>query len=200
MVFQAAPLARNSRLPAKVFFMMGWFLLPLVSWGQERTQVYLTVEEAPKVIFPEADRWERKEIKVTPALSQRLKQLVGRAKPTIWEPFYISFLASKGEKVIGYAVICEEIGKHRPITFIVGVTPEGKVKDVAILTYREPQGDEVQHRSFLAQFEGKNLQNPIMQYQDIHNISGATLSVRALARGVRKALAVIEVAYRKPEG
>ena len=96
MVFQAAPLARNSRLPAKVFFMMGWLLLPLVSWGQERTQVYLTVEEAPKVIFPEADRWERKEIKVTPALSQRLKQLVGRAKPTIWEPFYISFLASKG--------------------------------------------------------------------------------------------------------
>ena len=175
-------------------------LLPALASGQrDGTQVYLTVEQAPKTIFPEADRFERKEIPVTPALRERLKKLAAPAKPTIWEPSYISFIARKQEQIIGYAVICEEIGRHRPITFIVGVTPEGKVKDVAILMYRESQGDEVRHKGFLAQFAGKSLANPIMQHQDIRNISGATLSVRALARGVRKALAVIQAAYLASE-
>ena len=175
-------------------------LLPALASGQrDGTQVYLTVEQAPKTIFPEADRFERKEIPVTPALRERLKKLAAPAQPTIWEPSYSSFIARKQEQIIGYAVICEEIGRHRPITFIVGVTPEGKVKDVAILMYRESQGDEVRHKGFLAQFAGKSLANPIMQHQDIRNISGATLSVRALARGVRKALAVIQAAYLASE-
>ena len=52
---------------------------------------------------------------------------------------------------------------------------------------------------FLAQFAGKTLDNPIMQHQDIRNVSGATLSVRAMARGVRKALAVILAVYLKSE-
>ena len=183
---------RNSRtlLPA------GLLLLPLVARGQGGgTTVYLTVEQAPQAVFPEADRFERRDIPVTPALSGKLRQWVAPAKPTIWEPFYMTFVARKEEQIIGYAVICEEIGKHRPITFIVGVTPDGKVKDAAIMMYREPQGDEVRHRGFLAQFAGKALDNPIMQHQDIRNVSGATLSVRALARGVRKALAVIRAAY-----
>ena len=177
-------------------------LAPLLVAAQAdgfQTEVYLNVEEAPKTVFPEADRWERKDIPVTRELSRRLKQLVGRAKPTIWEPLYITFIATKDAKVIGYAVICEEIGKHRPITFIAGVTPEGQVKDVAIMMYREPQGGEVRRRNFLEQFSGKNLENPIMPHKDILNLSGATLSVRAMSRGVRKALAVVQAVYLSPQ-
>lgn len=196
--FRLGSVFRNPRTQR---FLLGALLaLPLGALGQESgTQVYLTVEQAPRAVFPEADRFERKDIPVTAALSQRLKKLAAPAKPTIWEPFYITFVARKQEQLIGYAVICEEIGKHRPITFIVAVTPEGKVKDVAILMYREPQGNEVRHKSFLAQFAGKSLENPIMQHQDVRNVSGATLSVRALARGVRKALAVIRTAYLESE-
>ena len=186
--------------PRRILWPVRLLLLPAFVYGQKGgTQIYLTVEQAPRAAFPEADRFERKEIPVTPALSAKLKRLAAPAKPTIWEPFYISFVARKQEQIIGYAVICEEIGKHRPITFIVGVTPEGKVKDAAIMMYREPQGGEVRHKSFLAQFAGKALGNPIMQHQDIRNVSGATLSVRALARGVRKALAVVQAAYLESE-
>ncbi len=174
-------------------------LLLAAQSGGFQTEVYLNVEEAPKTVFPEADRWERKDIPVTAAMRQRLKQLVGRAKPTIWEALYITFIASKDGQVIGYAVICEEIGKHRPITFIAGVTPDGKVKDVAIMMYREPQGGEIRRRSFLKQFSGKHLSNPIMPRQDILSLSGATLSVRAMSRGVRKALAVVQAVYLNPQ-
>jgi H+/Na+-translocating ferredoxin:NAD+ oxidoreductase subunit G len=170
-------------------------LVPLASGQDNGTTVYLTVEQAPKTVFPEADRFERKDIPVTTELSRKLRQLAAPAKPTIWEPFYMTFIARKGDEIIGYAVICEEIGKHRPITFIVAVTPDGRVKDTALMMYREPQGYEVRSRGFLAQFAGKTLDNPIMQHQDIRNVSGATLSVRAMTRGVRKALAVILAVY-----
>lgn len=162
-------------------------------------QVFLTVEEAPKAVFPEADAFERREIQSTPELRKKAQQLIGRIQPSIWEPFYITFIAKRKGETIGYAIICEEIGKYRPITFIVGVTPDGKVKDVAIMMYRESHGSEVRYRGFLRQFRNKSLKDPIRQYKDIKNISGATLSVRALSVGVRKALAIIRVVYLTPQ-
>lgn len=163
--------------------------------AQEGAQVYLTVDQAPRVVLPNADQWERRDIRLTPAQAEQARKLSAPAKPTIWEPFYISFVGKKAGQVVGYAVICEEIGKHRPITFIVSAAPDGKVLDVAIMSYREPVGGEIRQEKFLDQFSGKNLRNPILQYRDIHNISGATLSVQALSRGVRKALAVMQVAF-----
>lgn len=161
----------------------------------EKVDVYLSLEEAPKVMFPDADRVERKDVASDESLRGRMKQRIGRLKPSIWEPFYISFTAYKQDQVIGYAVVCEEIGKHRPITFIVATTPDRVVKNVSVMMYREPIGGEIRHRAFLKQFAAKNLDHPIAARRDIKNISGATLSVRAMSRGVRKALAFLEETY-----
>ena len=192
---------RWGRWTSRAHLALWLVLLPALAHGQEKgATVYLAVEQAPKSVFPEADQFERKDFPVTPELSRKLKQLVAPARPSIWEPFYMTFIARKGDEVVGYAVICEEIGKHRPITFIVGVTPDGRVHDTAIMMYREPEGDQVRHKGFLAQFAGKTIENPIIQHQDIRNVSGATLSVRAMTRGVRKALAVIRTLYLDTSG
>jgi Na+-translocating ferredoxin:NAD+ oxidoreductase RnfG subunit len=158
-------------------------------------QVYMEIADAPRAVFPKATEFERRDVTVTSEMSQKIKALVSPAKPTIWEPSYITFIARNAQGIVGYAVICEEIGKHYPITFIVGITSDGKVEDVAVMAYREPQGGEVRYKGFLKQFYNKSLKNPIMPYKDIVNVSGATLSTRALARGVRKALAVIQTVY-----
>ena len=158
-------------------------------------EVFLTLEEAPKTVFPEATTFERRDVPSDDNFQKQIRKLIGRAKPTIWEPFYITFVAKRGDEVLGYAVVCEEIGKHRPITFITAVTPEGKIKDVAVMMYREAYGGEVRYPGFTKQFKGKDLDDPIAARRDIRNVSGATLSARAMARGVRKALAVIQLAY-----
>lgn len=162
--------------------------------------VYLDLEEAPRAVFPEADSFERKDVPVDDAMRRRMKKRIGRLKPSIWEPFYITYTARKNGKIAGYAVIAEEIGKHRPITFIVGVTPQGEVQDVALMMYREPVGDEVRYEVFLKQFDDKRLEDPIFPRRDIKNITGATLSVRAMSRGVRKVLAFVELAFLQPSG
>ena len=39
------------------------------------------------------------------------------------------------------------------------------------------------------------MKDPLLPYRDIQNISGATMSVEAIGRGSKKALAVIEATY-----
>ena len=167
------------------------------AYGGEK--IYLSEEEAPKMVFPEAEEFEVRIFESTPELREKIKSLIGKAEPSIWEREYKTFIAKKDSKVIGYAVIIEEIGKHRPITFIVGVTPEGQTENIAVMVYRESYGSEIRAKRFLKQYEGKTLDDPIRTRDDIVNISGATLSVRAANVGVKKALALISVVYLEGE-
>ena len=61
-------------------------------------------------------------------------------------------------------------------------------KSVEILIYREPIGGEVKSEAFRKQFQGKKDTDPVRSGQDIKNITGATLSSRAVSLGVKRAL------------
>ena len=166
---------------------------PLLVSAQEG--IFLKEDEAPKAVFPDATSFSRRVIPSTPELKDRIKQRMGKTPTSVWEDSYVTFVAKKGETILGYAVIVEEIGKHRPITFVVGVGADRKIKDAALMVYREAYGGEVRDRRFLQQYKGKGLKDPLLPYRDIQNISGATMSVEAIGRGSKKALAVVDVIY-----
>ena len=171
---------------------------PLLATAQEG--ILLKESEAPKAVFPDATSIERKVIRSTEELKEKIRQRMGKTKPSIWEESYVTFIAKKDDTVLGYAVIVEEIGKHRPITFIVGIGTDRKIKDAALMVYREAYGGEVRDRRFLQQYKGKQLKDPLLPFRDIQNISGATLSVEAIGRGSKKALAVVETVYLEGTG
>lgn len=166
---------------------------PILAVGQEG--VFLKAEEAAKAVFPEITSFERRVIRSNDELKEKIKRRMGRTQTSLWEDSYVTFVAKKGDAIIGYAVIVEEIGKHRPITFVVGVGSDRKIKDVALMVYREAYGGEVRDHRFLQQYKGKELKDPLLPYRDIQNISGATLSVEAIGRGSKKALALVDVIY-----
>jgi H+/Na+-translocating ferredoxin:NAD+ oxidoreductase subunit G len=166
---------------------------PLLASAQEG--IFLKEDEAPKAVFPEATSFDRKVIRSTEALKEKIRQLMGKAKTSLWEESYVTFVARKGDMILGYAAIVEEIGKHRPITFIVGVGADRKIRDVALMVYREAYGGEVKDRRFLQQYKGKSENDPLLPYRDIQNISGATMSVEAIGRGSKKALALVNLIY-----
>jgi FMN-binding domain len=177
-----------------------WFLCfivnlahPVLATAQEG--IFLKESEAPKAVFPEADSFERKLVRSNAELKARIQQRMGKTKTSLWEDSYVTFVAKKGDAVLGYAAIVEEIGKHRPITFIVGVGSDRKIKDAALMAYREAYGGEVRDGRFLQQYKGKQQKDPLLPYRDIQNISGATMSVEAIGRGSKKALALIETVY-----
>jgi hypothetical protein len=179
----------SRRLFLNALIAVGGSLVPRALRAQ--AGIFLTLDEAPRAVFPEGTSIEQRRVPSTPQLREALVAELGPTKPTFWEPDYVLFTVRKDGHLLGYAVVVEEIGKHRPITFVVGVRPDGAVQDVALMVYREPYGGEVRYPRFLAQYRGKNLTAPLLPFRDIRNITGATLSAEAIGRGVRKALALL---------
>src|SRR6185295_4192081 len=167
----------------------------LVAAGAARGQegVFLTEAEAPKAVFRDADAFTREDVVVTPERRAQVTAGLGGVLPSVWEERWIVFRAARGGTPIGSAIIVEEIGKHRPITFVVGLRPDRTVEDVAVMTYREAYGGEIRQRRFLAQYEGKGPADDMRQPRAIKNVAGATLSVEAASRAVRKAQAIVGV-------
>ena len=92
------------------------------------------------------------------------------------------------------------IGKHKHMTYMVGVDNRGACTDVELLVFREAKGSEVRRKRFNAQYEGKTVSDPIRINKDIINISGATMSVRSISAGVKRVLVLVDEFYLKPAG
>jgi hypothetical protein len=161
--------------------------------GVAQEGVFLSAEESPRQLFPEASGATERTVDGTAAFREQVRANLERP-PSLWEPSYRIFTAKKDDRVLGFVVVVEEIGKHRPITYAVGVDPDGTVHDVAVLAYREAYGGEVKERRFLKQYAGRKATAPLRPYRDIQNISGATLSVMATGRAVKKAVAALKAA------
>lgn len=156
-------------------------------------QVYMTAEQAQAKIFPTFAS-TRLEVKAVPAaLKEQAQVQLGRRFAE--DSLQVHLLYDAADKLLGYALVTEEIGKYRPITFMVGVDPQFKVEGAAVLIYRESRGGEVRRSRFLRQYRGKSSADPIRINRDIVNISGATMSVRALNFSVRKLLYLTEALY-----
>ena len=159
--------------------------------GEAQEGVFLAPDRAPAQLFPGVPVRSERVITATPDLQQRIRELLERP-PSLWEPSYRIFTLGDEAAVAGFVVIVEEIGKHRPITFAIGVNADGTLHDAAVLAYREAYGGEVRDRRFLRQLTGRSLGNPLLPYRDLVNIAGATLSVAATGRAARKAIAVLK--------
>jgi FAD:protein FMN transferase len=164
-------------------------LVACASWAE----TYLSEEQAVKIALPTATTVSTEFKQLTPAQREALQHTSGLRFPEAQYKVFIGH--GRNGEGSGYAVIMNEIGKEEPITFIVGVTPEGKAGEVALLEYRESRGSEVHEKRFTHQFKGKKSTDPIQVNQDIINYTGATLSSHAMARGVKKALLIVQEFY-----
>ena len=149
-------------------------------------------DEALKLIFSDSQQVVSEDRTLTPSQKETVEKRLGsKLSKDIWK----FFIAKSGARIDGYALIDHEVGKTEPITFLTAISPEGTVRQVEILVYREPIGSEVEHSRFRNQYRGKSAEDPIRVGQDIANISGATLSARAVTVGVKRAVTLWKVLY-----
>ena len=165
-------------------------LLSADAHGGDDIQVLLDKAEALESIFPDADQVLELRLILTAAQANAIS---GLARRELDEGGFYCYRATRDGELTGYAVIVSQVGKVRAITHIVGVTPDGRVGRVAVMIYRESHGGEVAAERFLEQYRGLSLDDPVRIDADVMNIAGATLSGNAICRGVRKALAAVEV-------
>jgi thiamine biosynthesis lipoprotein len=155
-------------------------------------EVYLTEAQALGVIFGEHVIPRREQKVLDPELRARLEHASNLHFPEASYAFFISGQAGQPQR---YGVVMSEIGKTEPITFMVGMNDQGKVSEVVIMEFRENRGWEVKEKRFLNQFRGKTARNSIRVDEDIINYTGATLSSKAVARGVKRALLLLDAFY-----
>lgn len=87
---------------------------------------------------------------------------------------------------LALAIVDNVKGKSLPITFLVIFNPDATIRRVAIVKYREAIGGEVTQQPWLKQFMGQDRQSNYTVGQSIDGISGATISVYAVTRGVQR--------------
>jgi Na+-transporting NADH:ubiquinone oxidoreductase subunit NqrC len=85
------------------------------------------------------------------------------------------------------------IGKHEFITYALALGPDGTVRGIEILEYRETYGGEIRNPNWRRQFVGKKPGSALRLDGDIRNISGATLSSRHVTDGVRRLLVTYQM-------
>jgi hypothetical protein len=166
---------------------------------QEMVQedVYLTPDDAARLMFPESDHIRAEVLTLSPEQKKLIEERIGWHFP---ETTFDCFIGETKGKVDGWAFIQNTVGKHKPMTYMVGVDPNGEANSVEVLVYREARGSEVRTKRFNYQYQGKTPYDPIRINRDIINISGATMSVRSMSAGVKRALVLVEELYLKPSG
>ena len=160
-------------------------------------EVFLSEEEAVKLMFPKSERIKKDILRVPTDKKMAIEERIGWKFP---EDAFEVFIGETGTQVDGYALVQNTIGKHKPMTYMVGVDAHGRVSNVELLVFREARGSEVRTKRFNAQYEGKTVSDPIRINKDIINISGATMSVRSISAGVKRVLVLVDEFYLKPAG
>jgi len=153
---------------------------------------YLTADQAARAMFPEAERFEPREVNLDAAQMQKLAAQGVNARSARWPVL----MALKGTTPLGVVVVDNVVGKFELISYAVGLGQDGVVRQVEVLSYRESHGGEIRLPAWRRQFVGKTVASPIRVGDDIANISGATLSCSHVADGVRRIVAVVEAARR----
>jgi hypothetical protein len=166
---------------------------------QEMTHAeeFLTEEQALTLMFPTSKNIRKELIRLTPQQKDIIESRIGWRFP---EETFEVYLGETGDRLDGYAMIHNTIGKHKPMTYMVGVDPKGHVANVELMVFREARGSEIGRKRFNYQYEGKTVLDPVRVNRDIINISGATMSVRSMSAGVKRVLVLIDEFYLKPQG
>ena len=120
-------------------------------------------------------------------LDTELKVLVqNKVKQRFYRDELYYWNISNNDTTIAYALMDNVLGKSMPITFLVIVNNEGDILASDVIKYREAYGSEVGNKNWLAQFTYFNDTTDFKVGGNIDGISGATISVNSLTKGIQK--------------
>jgi Na+-translocating ferredoxin:NAD+ oxidoreductase RnfG subunit len=174
-----------------------WFtILPAtiaaVATAPVAATVYLSIQAAQQAMFPGA-RFVSHDLAFTPDQRKAIAKASGVGSfdkvQRVWD-------VRSGNARAGWFIVDRVLGKHEMITYAVALAPDGAVKRVEVLEYRETYGGEIRNPAWRQQFVGKRFASQLQLGKDIKNISGATLSSRHVTDGVRRLVATWQLLLR----
>jgi hypothetical protein len=155
---------------------------------------YMSVEEAQRSLFPDADQFTEVQVSLSDVQRQKVAELAGPQPPHrslhIWR-------AARGGALLGHVLVDEVVGRQDFITYAAGIDTAGRLGALEVLSYRESHGGEIRNPAWRRQFAGRQGEDQLKVRMDIKNIAGATLSCEHVTQGVRWLAGLWEVALRE---
>ena len=93
--------------------------------------------------------------------------------------------------LLGYLIESKVSGRSGPFSIAVLLDERRVVKRATVVSYPWSRGREVARGSFASQFEGKGPDDAIENGKDIDAVTDATISCKAMTRGVREAVRLL---------
>ena len=120
-------------------------------------------------------------------LGTKLKAFVqNKVKQRFYRDELYYWTISNNDTTIAYALMDNVLGKSMPITFLVIMGIDGRIINLDVIKYREAYGGEVDNKNWLAQFTNSTDTSQFTVGKNIDGISGATISVNSLSKGIQK--------------
>ena len=120
-------------------------------------------------------------------LGTKLKAFVqNKVKQRFYRDELYYWTISNNDTTIAYALLDNVLGKSMPITFLVIMGIDGRIINLDVIKYREAYGGEVDNKNWLAQFTNSTDTSQFTVGKNIDGISGATISVNSLSKGIQK--------------
>ena len=106
---------------------------------------------------------------------------------------------SESNSLVGVAILDNVLGKSLPITYLTCFNMDGQLINAHIVKYREDYGYEVGNRRWLNQFLGLIASSDYKVGKNIDGISGATISVNSVTRGINRSAIIVEYLLTKKD-
>ena len=117
---------------------------------------------------------------------QMKKEVENQVKQKFYRDKLYYWTISQDDTTIAYAFLDNVIGKSMPITFLVILNINGNIINTNVIKYREAYGGEVGNKGWLRQFLYRDNNSSYNIGKDINGISGATISVKSMSKGIQK--------------
>jgi Na+-translocating ferredoxin:NAD+ oxidoreductase RnfG subunit len=153
--------------------------------------VYLEIEEARKLLLPQAASFQPWPIALDAQALATIAQATQTRVPTGYAPTVWVGLDAQGARV-GFVLADHVIGRYEWIDYAAGYGADGTLTQVEVLAYRESHGAEIRNLAWRRQFSGRKGPAQMRFNEEIRNISGATLSCQHVTEGVQRLSALVQ--------
>lgn len=183
MMRDAAPVRLAHWLPA--------LLLGALVAAPAAGQALMTQEEALDAAFPPPTRVERRTAYLGDAELDRARTLAG-SEVEIDAAVITYYVGYRGDEPVGVAYFDAHRVRTKAEVVMVVVDPAGRIDRVDVLKFMEPP-DYRAPDGWIEQLEGRPLDAALSTSGAIRNLTGATLTARALTEAARRVLALHSV-------
>ena len=122
-------------------------------------------------------------LKLVPESKSHIQNIV---RQTFYRDNLYYWKITNEDSTLAYAFIDNVIGKSMPITFLVIINQKGEIMASHVVKYREAYGGEIENKNWLSQFNKLTDSSKYIVGKNIDGISGATISVNSLSKGIQK--------------